>query len=65
VCKREWREIRAIANTEDLFRGSSNLLCVFAFTAMKDIHYARTSKIPQCYKFPQELSDSQVTHSFP
>ena len=34
----ELRESLAIANTRDLFRGSSHLLYVPAFTAIKDFH---------------------------
>ena len=33
------REREAIVNTGDLFRGSSHLFYVPAFTAMKDFHY--------------------------
>jgi len=52
---------------EELFRDSSHLLYVLAFTAMKNFHYNRSREITLCrntYKFPQELSDSQVPHLF-
>jgi len=65
----ELRERWAIANTEELFRGSSHLLYVPAFTAMKNFHYKRSRKITWCRntynELPQELLDSQILHLFP
>ena len=41
------------------------MLYVPAFTEMKDFHYSSISQDHQCYKFPQELLDPQVSHLAP
>ena len=52
----------------DLFRGSSHLLYVPAFTTMKDFHYKWSHKITRCHntynELPQKLLDPQVSHLF-
>jgi len=40
---------KAIANTKELFRGSSHLLSVPTFTTMKDLQYNWSRKITWCH----------------
>ena len=63
------KERRIIANIGDLFRGSSHLFYVPAFTVIKNFHYNKSRKITRCRntynELPQELLNPQVPHLFP
>ena len=60
----ELRERWAIRNTGELFRGSSHLLYVFSFIAMKDFHKKWSRKITQCRNTYNEALKNSWTSKF-